>query len=80
MNEEQLDTVAEFVDKLLELGPLAVMPEGENMLRNGPLKIVPKPGQSGQWRVLSDMQKGGQNDHIADDLIHYPQIPDILPD
>jgi len=47
------------------------------MLRNGPLLVIPKEGQPGQWRVLSDMKQGGQNAHIANDPVALPRLVDI---
>eukprot|EP00957_Ditylum_brightwellii_P027340 2066482-Ditylum_brightwellii.AAC.1 len=79
MDDEQQKVAAEFVDELLELGAVAHLPEGSELHANGPLQVIPKPRQLGQWRVLSDMRTGGQNDHIAADPVHYPRVPDVLP-
>eukprot|EP00957_Ditylum_brightwellii_P116317 8872289-Ditylum_brightwellii.AAC.1 len=79
MNEHQKKVVAAFVDELIDLEALDEVPTGAKLMANEPLKVIPKPGQPGEWRVLSDMRKGGQNDHIAADMVHYPRVPDILP-
>jgi hypothetical protein len=55
MTPEQVMIAAEFVDELVSLGILIAVRPGE-MVTNGPLFCLPKPGQPGQWRILSDMQ------------------------
>eukprot|EP00957_Ditylum_brightwellii_P075159 5711588-Ditylum_brightwellii.AAC.1 len=45
---------------------------------NAPLRVIPKPGQQGKWRILLDICSGGQNIYIAADPVHYPQVPDVL--
>jgi hypothetical protein len=39
---------------------------------------LPKPGQPGQWRVLSDMKRGGQNSGIGPDPTVFPKTGVIL--
>jgi hypothetical protein len=48
------------------------------MVANGPLFCLPKPGQPGQWRVLSDMKRGGQNKCIGVDPTVFPKTGVIL--
>eukprot|EP00957_Ditylum_brightwellii_P165684 12613022-Ditylum_brightwellii.AAC.1 len=79
MTEEQKKVAAEFVDGLLELGALTPVPPDEELHANGPLQVIPKPGQPGQWRVLSDMHTCRHNDHIASDPVRYPRVLDVLP-
>jgi hypothetical protein len=61
MDQEQLDVAAAFVDKLLELKIVRLMDDGKEVLANSPLFTVPKEGQEGQWRVVADLLRGGQN-------------------
>jgi hypothetical protein len=46
MTAEQVTIAAEFVDKLVDLGVLLWVKPGE-MVTNGPLFCLPKPGQPG---------------------------------
>ena len=48
MDEEMTIAAAEFVDELLELGVLRDIDEGNEVLTNAPLFVVPKEGQPGQ--------------------------------
>lgn len=75
---DQLETAAEFVDELERLGVIEKVPPGRRLRRNGPLQVIPKEGQPGEWRVLSDMKRGGQNAHIAADPVALPRPADIL--
>jgi hypothetical protein len=54
MAGEQHTIVEEFIKELVDLGVLVKVAPGE-LVANGPLFCLPKPGQPGQWRVLSDM-------------------------
>jgi hypothetical protein len=65
MNQEQLGVAASFVNELLELSVLRKFEDGKEFLMNAPLFIVPKEGQEGEWRVIADMLRGGQNSCIA---------------
>jgi hypothetical protein len=55
MDEDQMVIAEEFLDELVSLGVLIEVALGE-MVANGPLFCLPKPGQPGQWRILSDMR------------------------
>jgi hypothetical protein len=66
-----------FVDELVSLGVLRKVAKGK-MKRNGPLLVIPKERQPGQWRVLSDMKRGGQNAYIAKDPVALPRLQDML--
>jgi hypothetical protein len=77
MDEAQLDVAARFVDELVALGVL--VEATENLRANGPLFLVPKPGQPGEWRCISDMKRGGQNACMGKDPTFLPRAPDILP-
>jgi hypothetical protein len=46
------------VDELIDLG-IALRPDTP-VLTTVPLFCLPKPGQPGEWRVLSNMKDGGQ--------------------
>jgi hypothetical protein len=77
MDEEQLIIAEEFLEELVSLGVLVPDEIGE-MMANGPLFCLIKPGQPGQWRVLSDMKRGGQNDAIGADPTVFPKAGVIL--
>jgi hypothetical protein len=80
MDAKQLQVGADFVDELLELKVLGAL-EGKNdleILLNAPLFIVPKEGQEGQWRVIADMLRGGQNMCIGNDPVILPRISHII--
>jgi hypothetical protein len=66
MAGKQVAIAEEFIKELVSLGVLIRVQPGE-MVANGPLFCLPKPGQPGQWRVLSDMKRGGQNECIGSD-------------
>ena len=55
-----MEVVREFVDELISLGILQ-RASREEVVTTTPLFVVPKPGQEGQWRVIADMLRGGQN-------------------
>ena len=77
MDEEQLATVDKFLDELITLGVLEL---SEKPLRRAcPLFCVPKPGQPGEWRVIADMLRGGQNDCCSSEPIYLASHQDILP-
>jgi hypothetical protein len=78
MDQEQLDVAAAFVDELLELKIVKLMDEGREVLANAPLFTVPKEGQEGQWRVIADMLRGGQNSCIGPDPCVLPRQSHIL--
>jgi hypothetical protein len=78
MTEEQREVAGEFVDELLDLGVVDLPPEDEPVLANGPLFCITKPGQPGQWRVLSNMKEGGQNAFIAPDPVYLNRPLHIL--
>jgi len=78
MDESGLNTAAEFVDELIKLGVVRDIDEGMEILTNAPLFVVPKEGQPGEWRVIADMLKGGQNAHIGSDPCFLPRVGHIL--
>jgi hypothetical protein len=77
MDEEQIVIGEEFLDELVSLGVLIKVAPGE-MVANVPLFCLPKPGQPGQWRILSDMRRGGQNEAIGADPTVFPKSGSIL--
>jgi hypothetical protein len=77
MDEAQLAVAARFVDELVSLGVL--VKATEELRANGPLFLVPKPGQPGEWRCISDMKRGGQNACMGKDPTFLPRSVDILP-
>lgn len=78
MDSEMTIAAAEFVDELLELGVLRGIDEGNEVLANAPLFVVPKEGQPGQWRVIADMLRGGQNECVGQDPVFMPRIAHII--
>ena len=78
MDETQKEVAVEFVEELMELGVLQPLPEGEEVLSTAPLFCVPKEGQPGQWRVIADMLRGGQNGCIGSDPVILPRVTHIL--
>jgi hypothetical protein len=80
MDAEQLAVGADFVNELLELKVLGLL-DGEDdleILLNAPLFVVPKDGQEGEWRVIADMLRGGQNMCIGNDPVILPRISHLL--
>jgi hypothetical protein len=61
MNESQLKFAVDFVSELIILGGLALIPKGVMLLNSCPLFMLPKSGQPDQWRCITDMNKGRQN-------------------
>jgi hypothetical protein len=67
MNAEELQVAGEFVDKLVALDGVLREPTDKNgmpvdVVTNAPLFTVPKPGQPGQYRCITDMLKGQGDD------------------
>jgi hypothetical protein len=78
MTTEQTQVAADFVEELLDLEAVKTPAEGRKVLTTAPLFVVPKEGQEGQWRVIADMLRGGQNECIASDPVFLPRISHIL--
>jgi hypothetical protein len=78
MDAEQLDVAAAFVDELEALGIVLQPKDGEELLSNAPLFTDEKKGQEGQWRVIADMLRGGQNECIGADPVVPPRQAHIL--
>jgi hypothetical protein len=47
--------------ELISLGVLALVPYGVLLMNVCPLFLVSKPGQPDQWRCITYMKKGHQN-------------------
>jgi hypothetical protein len=77
MDKDQIVIAEAFLDELVSLGTLIPVGPGE-MIANGPLFCLPKPGQLGQWHILSNMKRGGQNAVIGPDLTVFPKSAHIL--
>jgi hypothetical protein len=77
MDNEQRDVGAAFVDKLLELKVLGLL-DDDDILLNAPLFVVPKEGQEGEWQVIADMLRGGQNMCIGNNPVILPRISHVL--
>ena len=78
MTDEQTQVAASFVDELLDLAAVQTPAEGRKILTTAPLFVVPKEGQEGEWRVIADMLRGGQNECIGSDPVFLPRISHIL--
>lgn len=78
MDPEMTRAAAEFVDELVSLGVIRDVDEGKSVLTNAPLFVVPKEGQDGQWRVIADMLRGGQNECVGQDPVFLPRTLHIL--
>jgi hypothetical protein len=74
MTEEQLVIATDFVQELVDLGVLVPV----FVLTNGPLFVLKKAGQPGQWRVLPDMKSGGQNSGVSNDPVFLNRTSHIL--
>jgi hypothetical protein len=77
MEEEQIVIAEEFRDELVALGILVEVPPG-GIVAIGPLFCLPKPGQAGQWRILLDTRRGGQNEAIGANPTVFPKLGVIL--
>ena len=77
MDAEQLAVAVAFVEELLDLRVLRC-PETGEIKANAPLFLIPKEGQEGQWRVIADMLRGGQNASIGSDPVFLPRLTHIL--
>ena len=77
MDKDQQKVAEDFVEELVSLGTLAPLGEGE-VVSTAPLFCIPKEGQPGQWRVIADMLRGGQNGCIANDPVYLPRHLHIL--
>jgi len=78
MDGDMTQAAANFVDELMDLGVIDNIDEGLTILSNAPLFVVPKPGQEGQWRVITDALRGGQNSCVGQDPVFLPRIGHIL--
>jgi hypothetical protein len=77
LTPEQVTIAEDFVDELVSLGVLIPV-QPDEMISNGPIFCLPKPGQPGQWRVLSDMRRGGQNAAVGADPTAFPKSGAIV--
>lgn len=78
MDEQQLEVAVEFVEELRGLGVLRPPQEDTPVSSTAPLFCIPKEGQPGQWRVIADMLRGGQNSCIGKDPVFLPRVIHIL--
>jgi hypothetical protein len=78
MDAEQLDIAASFIDELLELHIFRTFGDGKAFMMNAPLFVAPKEGQEGEWRVIADMLRGGQNACMGSDPVSLPRSNHIL--
>jgi hypothetical protein len=75
MDASQSAIAGAFLDELMSLGVVRLVPAGRKVICNAALFCVPKAGQPGEWRVIADMKTGGQNAHIGKDpvFLHKPE-------
>jgi hypothetical protein len=78
MDDEARIAAGQFADELLSLGVVRTIEEGREVLANAPLFVVPKEGQVGEWRVIADMLRGGQNTCVGQDPVFLPRVSHIL--
>jgi hypothetical protein len=78
MDANMTQAAADFVDELLTLGVVRDIDEGQRVLTTAPLFVVPKEGQEGQWRVIADMLRGGQNECVGQDPVFLPRVSHML--
>ena len=78
MDFDQVLVAAAFVNELIDLRVIDTPDEGDFIVTNAPLFVLPKEGQEGEWRVLADMLRGGQNAHVGSDPVILPRISHIL--
>ena len=78
MDEEQQAVAGMFVTELVELGICGWAPGERPVLLNAPLFVVSKEGQPGEWRVIADMLRGGQNECMGNDPVFLPRTAHIL--
>ena len=78
MDEEQQAVAGNFVAELVELGICGGAPGDRPVLLNAPLFVVPKEGQPGEWRVIADMLRGGQNACMGNDPVFLPRTSHVL--
>jgi hypothetical protein len=75
---DELAAAVEFTEELKSLLVIGPPRPGTTVRCNAPLFVLPKPGQSGQWRVIADMKTGGQNECIGRDPVFLRKQGDIL--
>mmetsp|Transcript_3571 Transcript_3571/g.5538 ORF Transcript_3571/g.5538 Transcript_3571/m.5538 type:complete len:95 (-) Transcript_3571:2517-2801(-) len=78
MDDDMIAAAADFVEELMELGVVGNIDEGLEIVCNPLMFVVPKPGQEGQWRKISDALRGGQNSCVGQDPVFLPRIAHIL--
>ena len=78
MDDEQLATAGEFVDELIDLTVVREAPSDMHIHSTTPLFALPKPGQPGQWRIIADMKKGGQNTTVCSEPVYLNRPLHIL--
>jgi hypothetical protein len=78
MEPEELRGTEEFVDELVDLQVLTPPPPGVTVKCAAPLFVVPKPDEPCQWRVISDMKRGKQNQSIDKDPVFLRHPSHVL--
>lgn len=73
MDEEQQRVASEFVDELLAINAIVPSKPDHPTKTIAPLFCLPKPGQPGQWRIISNMKDGGQNRVVMSDPVYLPR-------
>ena len=78
MDVSAMEVAGAFVDELDDLGVLLAEDDKFKILLNAPLFCIPKEGQPGEWRVIADMLRGGQNSSMMRDPVYLPRTTHIL--
>ena len=77
MTSEQEDVAEAFLQELVVLGVFLEV-DADFVVVNAPMFCLPKPGQPGEWRILADMKRGGQNACVGADPTVFPRSLFIL--
>ena len=72
-----MNVAAAFTDEILDLGVIAPVPAGMKLEAVGLIFCLKKLSQDEQWRLLTDMKRGDQNEHIASEPVHFFRPHDI---
>jgi hypothetical protein len=77
MTLEQEDVAEAFLQELVGLGVFLEV-DADFVVVNAPMFCLPKLGQPGEWRILADMKRGGQNACVGADPTVFPRSLFIL--
>jgi hypothetical protein len=63
----------------VKLGVLRLPPSPAEIKAITSLFCLPKLGQPGEWRILRDTKRGGQNEAIGKNAVYLNQLDTVLP-